>query len=106
MSETITITGVIEHIGGVEEISPKFSKQLCVITTGEKYPQSIPIEFINDYIGNLSNFAVEEQVEIKVNLRGRKWTRQDGTDSYFLSLSAWDISRLQPAPTAAEDSPF
>ena len=42
----------------------------------------------------LNGYAVEDQVEVSFNLRGREWTSPDGVVKYFNTLDAWRIEKM------------
>lgn len=68
-----------------------FKKREVVITTEEKYPQQILIEFTQDKCELLKAYAVGQAVKIKINLRGREWINSQGKAIYFNSFQGWSI---------------
>ena len=100
------VTGKIsvknENVG-----NEKFQKSELVIVTAEQYPQSILVEFGGNKSELVNDYSVGQEVEIDINLRGRKWTNNDGVDKYFNTISGWKIKKLSEAkatPVDAEDS--
>ena len=91
--------------GRIETITPKqtfknISKVELILKTDEDtdYPQFIPIEFVDTpkrkKINLLDGFDIGELVEVKINLRGRKWQKPNTNDiKYFGSVEGWEIDR-------------
>jgi len=110
------LTGKIEVIS-LNVGNEKFKKSELVITTDEKYPQSILIEFGGDKSDLIDPYKVGDVVEVSINIGGRKWTNAEGVDKYFNSIKGWKIKKLsegvqplqQQAPQVQEeqvDLPF
>ena len=86
------VTGEVKVINKQQSFGEKgFLKRELVITTGEDYPQSILIEFVQDKCELLDNFKVGQQVTVSINLRGREWVNPQGETKYFNSLQGWRI---------------
>jgi len=86
----------MELAGKIEVINlnvgnEKYAKSECVIVTDEKYPQSILVEFGGEKSDLLDPYKVGENVEISINIGGRKWTNVEGVDKYFNSIKGWKI---------------
>lgn len=93
------ISGKIEFLGADEAVSASFTKRDIVITTPEQYPQSILIQFTQDKCDLLDKYKVGDEVEISINLRGRKWTDPaTGVDKWFNTIQGWKIKKLSDAP--------
>lgn len=88
------ISGRVKMIANTQEVSNSFKKREVVITTEEKYPQHILIEFQQDKCDLLNGFQIGEQVKVSINLRGREWTNPQGEVKYFNSINGWRIDRL------------
>lgn len=71
-----------------------FRKREIVITTNEKYPQHILIEFTQDKCELLNDCVVGQEVKIYMNLRGREWVNSQGESVYFNSFQGWKIESL------------
>ena len=118
MSTGFEITGkLIEKFNEVV-ISDKFKKREFVIETstegnnGSIYTELIKFQLVQDNCEKLNYSNVGDNVEVKFNLKGRKWEKE-GKVSYFNSLDAWFIKsedkaggetppQSQPTPTQAE----
>ncbi|MBI1268382.1 MAG: DUF3127 domain-containing protein [Cryomorphaceae bacterium] len=100
------ISGTVKGVNEVQQISNALKKRVLIVTTNEKYPQILAVEFINDKVSILDGFAVGEQVEVDVNIRGREWADpSSGEIKYFTSLSGWRICKVH-AQATAQDQPF
>ena len=100
-----------------QHISERFQKREFVIEVeNEKNPQwndFIKIKLIQDRCDLLENIALNENIKVYFNVRGRKWENK-GQVSYFTNLEGWRIEKLQeqtsemmpPVPEyAVEDIP-
>ena len=100
-----------------QHISERFQKREFVIEVeNEKNPQwndFIKIQLIQDRCDLLENIALNENIKVYFNVRGRKWENK-GQVSYFTNLEGWRIEKLQeqtsemmpPVPEyAVEDIP-
>ena len=87
------VEGRIKVIGQTQEIgSNGFKKRELVVTVpDEKYPQHIPIQFIQDKVSLLDNLIVTQYVVVDVNLNGREWVSPQGEVKYFGSIQGWKI---------------
>ena len=93
------ITGIVQQIDEPQVISDKLTKRQIVLTVGDKYPEPIAIEAINDRCDLLDTVAVGQEITAFVNVRGKAWK-----DRFFTTLALWKIEaagNAQPAPAAA-----
>lgn len=69
-----------------------------------RYNDYLLCQLTGDRCSLLDQYNVGDDVQVTFDLRGRKWTAQDGTVRYMTSLNAWRIDRpgqnqyQQPAP--------
>lgn len=103
------LTGKIEKIGKVQDISSSFKKREVVIRTEEQYPQPLMIEFTQDKVDLPDACKVGDVVTVSINVRGREWTSPQGDVKYFTSLQGWRIQaagQAKPsAPSASSSTP-
>lgn len=111
------ITGKIEKIGDVQNVSATFKKRELVVRTEEQYPQPLMIEFTQDKTSLLDNYKLGDQVTVSINIRGREWKSPQGDMKYFVSLQGWRIGGVEAqqkntsvqtsvsAPTQSFDAP-
>jgi hypothetical protein len=85
------VKGTIILIKDTETVGAKgFKKRLIVIKTDSQYPQSIPVEFVQDKCQLLNNFSVGQFVTIAINILGSEWK-----GNYYVNLQGWKISMDQ-----------
>jgi len=83
----MNLKGTVKHIGATETVGTKgFQKRIIVITTDEKYPQHIPVEFVQDKCNLLDDIAEGETVDVSINLRGSEWNGK-----FYASINGWKI---------------
>ena len=100
----MNLTGKIKAIKETKEIGTKgFKKRELVLTTDEKYPQDILIEFIQDNCVVLNNFGVGNNVDIAINIKGREWTNKIGDVVYFNTIQGWRIALTKSEEKEHED---
>jgi hypothetical protein len=111
------VKGKVKVVNATEEVGAKgFKKRLLVVETEETYPQSIPVEFVQDKCNLLDYIQVGQDVTVQINLRGSEYNGR-----YYVQLQGWKIdatinpvSNMQPplptsppsAPLPADDLPF
>jgi len=71
-----------------------FRKREMVITTEEKYPQNILIEFVQEKTDLLNSFNIGMNVKVSINIGGREWVNPQGETKYFNSISGWKIENV------------
>ena len=103
--DNMNIKGRIKLIGQTKTFGSGFTKRDVVVTTQEKYPQDILVEFTKDNCETLNNYNVGDDVEVAINLRGREWTSPQGDVKYFNSIQGWKINNSLAEVTAEDHSP-
>jgi translation initiation factor IF-3 len=89
------LIGKIKIVGSEQQIGTQgFKKRELVVTTEDQYPQTILVEFVQDKCDLLNNFAVNDNVKVSINLRGREWINPQGEAKYFNSLHGWKIEKV------------
>ena len=91
------VTGKIHNVGALRVVSEKFKSKDVVLLTEDKFPQYITIQFTQDKTELLTEKNVGEQVEISINLRGRKWESPQGEIKYFNTIEGWQINAVAVA---------
>lgn len=83
----MNVTGRIIVLNDTEEVGTKgFKKRLLVVQTNEQYPQTIPIEFVQEKTELLNTFQIGQEVEVSINLRGSEYNGR-----YYAQLHGWSI---------------
>jgi len=104
------LTGKVIRVGETVNVSDKFKKRELVIETDEKYPQSVPLEFVQDKIELLDGINEGDTVTVSYNLRGREWNGK-----YYVNVQGWRLEKTGSAPApvvendpveAGDDLPF
>lgn len=104
------LTGKVIRVGETVNVSDKFKKRELVIETDEKYPQSVPLEFVQDKIEMLDGINEGDTVTVSYNLRGREWNGK-----YYVNVQGWRLEKTGSAPApvvendpveAGDDLPF
>lgn len=100
------LTGTIKRVFDEQQITNTFKKRELVITTEERYPQTVMVEFTQDNTTLLDNVKEGQQATVSINIRGREWQSPKGETKYFVSLQGWKIDVNQPGGGAAsQDEP-
>ncbi len=88
------ITGTIKVIGETVQVSEKFSKKDFVLTTGEQYPQHLPMQLVQAKTSLLDGYKVGDEIKVYYNLRGREYTTKEGEVKYFGTTEAWKLEKI------------
>lgn len=93
---TITLQGKIVEIYTTHQVNEKFRKREFVIEHIEnsQFPEYLKLEFNHDKCQILDHYKVGDFVEVNINLKGRAVTNQQGTKTYYNTLQAWKILRV------------
>ena len=96
----IELTGVlIEKNETVQKTETFKIREFAIEVAGEKFSDYYKIQLLNDNCAKVDSAKVGDTIELKLNVRGRKWGK-DGKTSYFTTLEAWFIKVVSSAPTA------
>jgi hypothetical protein len=69
-----------------------------VIQTDAEYPQHIKLELHQDRVDIVDSFGLGDSLKVFVNIKGRKWTDNNGEDKYFNTIQAWKIEKIHVPP--------
>ena len=84
------IKGKVIKINQVETVgTSNFKKASIWIETGDKYPQTIEIEFVKEKADEIQQITVGTALTVQIDLRGRKWTNKEGIERVFNSIQGW-----------------
>lgn len=94
------LNGRVIRVGETVNVSDKFKKRELVIETDEKYPQSVPLEFVQDKTEMLDGINEGDTVTVSYNLRGREWNGK-----YYVNVQGWRLEKngSAPAPVVEND---
>ena len=78
----------------------KITKDMLIGDILEKYPQSVPLEFVQDKIELLEGINEGDTVTVSYNLRGREWNGK-----YYVNVQGWRLEKTgsAPAPVVEND---
>jgi hypothetical protein len=88
--EQLKVTGQVFKVSDKIVKSEKFTFRNLWLTHGDKYPQTIEIQFVNDKCALLDSVTPGDKVTIGINLDGRIWNGQDG-QKVFNTIKGWSI---------------
>ena len=101
--EELKAKGTIHLIGEAKQVSEKMNLKEFVLSIGDKYPQLVQFQAVNERVKFLDGAKVGQECEVKFDLRGREYNGK-----FYVSLNAWDI-RIASKPITDEiddDLPF
>jgi len=84
--------GEVVFVTPTKSVSDKFKKRDITLKSEGEYPQYVTFELTQDKCDLANNLKAGDVVELKYNLRGRKWEAQDGTIKYFNTIEAWTMT--------------
>jgi hypothetical protein len=90
--------GEVIFITPTTSVSDKFKKRDITLKSDGDYPQYVTFQLTQDKCDLADHVKPGDMVEVKYNLRGRKWEAQDGTIKYFNTIEAWTMSLSSSAP--------
>ena len=93
--------GEVVFITPTTTVSDKFKKRDITLKSDGDYPQYVTFQLTQDKCDLANHVKPGDVVEVKYNLRGRRWEAQDGTIKYFNSIEAWTMSlssKVEQAP--------
>lgn len=90
----MNLQGTIRKIEDTQTFKSDFKKRNVILTTDDKYPQHVAIEFLQDKTSILDSYSTGDQVKIAINIRGKEWINPEGVTKYFNSIVGWRIEKL------------
>ncbi len=87
------VKGFLKVINDVVILSEKFKKREVVVSVSDgKYNQDLLIQFSQDNVDLVDEFAIGQEVVVGINLRGRAWVNPKGEEKYFNTIEGWRIT--------------
>ncbi len=107
------VSGKLIEKYDVQQIKETFKKREFVVEcpkeiNGNVYHDYLKFQLTQDRCSLIDNMNEGDMIKVHFNLRGSKWTRQDGTIGYITNLEAWRLegqAAAQPAPPSAASAP-
>lgn len=101
----LKISGEIIFIGETQQIKDTFTKRNFVVQTKlDQYPQEYELQLTKDGCSRLDGFRVGDTVTASINLRGRGYTKKDGSRGWFTSLDCWKLDKISGAAALPEQT--
>ncbi|MDG2342476.1 MAG: DUF3127 domain-containing protein [Cytophagales bacterium] len=75
------------------QITETFKKREFIIQENKnpEYPEYIKVELIQDKVSLLDSLNIGDEINVLINIKGRKWEDKDGNMKYFNSIQGWKI---------------
>ena len=89
----MNIRGKLVEIFDTVQITETFKKREFIIQDNKnpEYPEYIKIELIQDKVELLNSLNVGDEINVLINIKGRKWEDKEGNIKYFNSIQGWKI---------------
>tara|TARA_B100000678_G_C18210088_1_gene502953 strand:- start:1740 stop:2087 length:348 start_codon:yes stop_codon:yes gene_type:complete len=89
----MNIKGKLVEIFDTVQITETFKKREFIIQDNKnpEYPEYIKIELIQDKVELLNPLNVGDEINVLINIKGRKWEDKEGNIKYFNSIQGWKI---------------
>ncbi len=75
------------------QITETFKKREFIIQENKnpEYPEYIKVELIQDKVSLLDSLNIGDEINVLINIKGRKWEDKEGNIKYFNSIQGWKI---------------
>ena len=101
------LAGTIIEIFPAQTFGKGFRKREFVIEHGDKYPQKILFQLLQEKCNLIDAYSVGDQITVYFNVTGRDWTDKMGQVKYFNALEAWRlVGDSRPKQRIEESDPF
>ena len=89
----MNIKGKLIEIFDTVQITETFKKREFIIQDNKnpEYPEYIKVELIQDKVDLLNSLSVGDEINVLINIKGRKWEDKEGNIKYFNSIQGWKI---------------
>ena len=89
----MNIQGKLIEIFDTIQITETFKKREFIIQDNKnpEYPEYIKVEVIQDKVSLLYNINIGDEINVLINIKGRKWEDKEGNIKYFNSIQGWKI---------------
>ena len=89
----MNIKGKLVEIFDTVQVTETFKKREFIIEDNKipEYPEYIKVELIQDKVSLLDSLNVGDEVNVLINIKGRKWEDKEGNIRYFNSIQGWKI---------------
>jgi|TARA_B100000902_G_scaffold398774_1_gene466820 hypothetical protein len=89
----MNIKGKLVEIFETVQVTETFKKREFIIQDNKnpEYPEYIKVELIQDKVSLLDSLNVGDEINVMINIKGRKWEDKEGIIRYFNSIQGWKI---------------
>ena len=89
----MNIKGKLVEIFDTVQITETFKKREFIIQDNRnpEYPEFVKVELIQDKVSLLDDLKVGDEINVFINIKGRKWEDKEGNIKYFNSIQGWKI---------------
>lgn len=89
----MNIKGKLVEIFDTVQVTETFKKREFIIQDNKnpEYPEFIKVELIQDKVELLNSLNVGDEINVLINIKGRKWEDKEGNIKYFNSIQGWKI---------------
>ena len=89
----MNIKGKLVEIFDTVQITETFKKREFIIQDNKnpEYPEFVKVELIQDKVSLLDDLKVGDEINVLINIKGRKWEDKEGNIKYFNSIQGWKI---------------
>lgn len=101
------ITGKVHEVHPTHQVTESFKKRDLIVAYAEnpQFVEYISFQATQDRVSIFDNLKVGDEVQVAFNLRGRPWTNKDGVTTFFNSLVAWRVTKLEAQRPAQQTAP-
>lgn len=99
------LTGIIRNVMNPQTFAKGFRKREFVIETGDKYPQKILFQLVQDKCDMIDSYEVGDTITVSFEIKGREWSG-NGETKHFTTLEAWRLfgeKRAASTPSQQKD---
>lgn len=90
---------ILKWVSPITKVSDNLVKREIVVETLGQYPQLLKIEVHNDKCKDYESIPLNSMVDLRIDLRGRKWTNSQGVTTVINSIVAWKVIQQKPVHT-------
>ena len=89
----MNIKGKLVEIFDTVQITETFKKREFIIQDNKnpEYPEFVKVELIQDKVSLLDDLKVGDEINVLINIKGKKWEDKEGNIKYFNSIQGWKI---------------
>ena len=89
----MNIKGKLVEIFDTVQITETFKKREFIIQDNRnpEYPEFVKVELIQEKVSLLDNLNIGDEINVLINIKGRKWEDKEGNIKYFNSIQGWKI---------------